>query len=389
MRITRIGSWVFDNNTNVVLDSGLDQELPGVGVELSALWQPRDLVIRLMFQRSSRNAALQAANEFLRDVAYAMTRYNPAVGTLPPSIVMNFDGVYTSYLANAIARVQSITSTSVGTAVMLELRGVLLYPPAGSTSQLTVSNVDSFATTVQTLGSDASTLRLITLSLLTPTATSIIDSLLLIESLAPSDTPQHRVVSPSSAASNFTAETMPSGHTRYRMASGTGGTINYTITVDAILARIPYTVWMCIQASAPCTATVSWTTLPTRIIPITTNRTWYPIAVHDWPFTHTISITLTNAGINTYVYPLMFVPFDVALCAYVRGANQYNRLFIRPFPLPALAVSNQPNASIFMARVPVTRHVIALTHGIAVTTLSTATTTYDVFHAPIAPVSFV
>lgn len=391
MQIASIGSWTFDGSTNIVV-GGLDLDLPGTGRRARQIWEPRPISFQLAFIRSSRSAVMNAVDQFVRDLVYEETRRG-FTGAIPGSISITFAGAENvSWLTDIEVTLREVRNVAQGLMVIIDVRGVLLHPPVLGGGTVTVTGVNSFASTIVQLSNDTIPLRQIDLEIVTPNTTSITDSLLVIESLpSTSSAPQTRVVSGSATIGSWIAQAMPSGHTRHLLSAGTSGSITYTITPGTTIDRVPYTVWMAVQtiSAATPTVTVAWPTLPSREVLVVDTQTLYPIALYDLNITTPITVQVTNAAAgNTYVYPLIFVPLDIAACVYVVGAGKYNTLHLRDpmrSQIGLITVTNSPTARIYGYKPIITRNVAMLLHCIPTVNLSTATSTYTVVHRQLSP----
>jgi len=81
MRIRKIGTLVFNADTNIIVDA-TNQDAPGVGFNANALFDPQPFTAEIAFRRATRQDALNAVNTLARELySYAQRRRDnlPAV----------------------------------------------------------------------------------------------------------------------------------------------------------------------------------------------------------------------------------------------------------------------------------------------------------------------
>jgi hypothetical protein len=59
MRVRQIGTFVFDADTNIVVDAN-NQDVPGIGFRVNDLYDPQPFSVEIAFRRSTRQQALDA-----------------------------------------------------------------------------------------------------------------------------------------------------------------------------------------------------------------------------------------------------------------------------------------------------------------------------------------
>ena len=384
MRITEIGPLAINATTGIEV-TALSHDHAGTGYDVWPFWRPRQLDLTLRITRPTRNEALGVVDQ-LATAIYSEEGKRDGNGSVRRGVVLECESrlgnVYT-WLAHADMRLLSIEQTTTGIGARVQVRGMLLHPPVtgfGQSPTIQITNMHAFTVTSAsyTLGEDG-TLYAGSLTLTTPNTASIRDSVVVIESRASStEVAQTRYIQPTSASSNCVAETLPSGGTRYRVQSGSSATVTYSVAGNA-LPSVPLMIYACVHVPTGVTGTmsVSWPSQPSIVHALTDTRTWYPIAVNDWgPRSHTITLTVSNVAINTYIFPLLAVPVDGAHLWYVQGATTYNNLQIllpERSPVGSFHVSNQRNAAVYGPAFPITRRWLSITHGLALVVMSTAT----------------
>ena len=86
MRVRQIGTFVFDANTNIVVDE-TNQDAPGIGFRANNLYDPQPFSVEIAFKRATRQQALNAVNALARELySYAQRR---RVATLVRSEIDN------------------------------------------------------------------------------------------------------------------------------------------------------------------------------------------------------------------------------------------------------------------------------------------------------------
>ena len=146
MRVRQIGSTVFDNNTNIVVNAtALDAV--GSGFRVNDLGGPQPFAVEVAFIRSTRQLALRALNTlaselYTRSQRRAGFRLNVAGGV--DVIVEDESGNATlrATLVNASVNLISVENTATGVIARARVSGTLLAPFAtSSTVSVTISSL--------------------------------------------------------------------------------------------------------------------------------------------------------------------------------------------------------------------------------------------------------
>ena len=382
MQITQIGPLSINQTTGIEI-TALSQDHAGTGYDVWPFWRPRRLDITLRITRPTRNDALAVVDQ-LATAIYGEELKRAFGSSLRRGIVVGCEsrlGALSAWLGNTELRMLSIDQTATGMSARVQVRGMILHPPIESTPQnpaIQMNNMHAFVVTPTsyTLGDDG-TLYAGSLTLTTPNTSSIRDSVVVIESrISSAEIAQTRYIQPTSASNNCVAETLPGGNTRYRVQSGTSATVTYLANM---LSPVPLMLYACVHVPTSVTGTmsVSWPGQSTVVSTVTDNRTWYPITIdHLSHRAHTITMQLSTIAANTYIFPLLAVPVDGAHMWYVSGAGKYDVLTLhipeRSYVASSL-VTNAPGAVIYGPPFPITRKWLSITHGLALTNMSTAT----------------
>jgi len=382
MQITQIGPLSINQTTGIEI-TALSHDHAGTGYDVWPFWRPRRIKFTLHIRRTTREAVLMEIDQLAAAIYSEETKRKPNA-SVRRGILMRCDTWSVStetWLGNVELHLLGIEQAANGISARVQVQGVMLHPPiSGMQITTTQNNMHSFTMAfINVSGWSNNGLYVHALEIATPNTTAIRDSVIVVESrAATSEVSQTRYLSPTAASNNCMAESMPGGATRYVVTSGTSATVTYDVTTDT-LADVPFTIYACVHVPTGMSGTLSvaWNGQPAIVNVLTDKRTWYPIGVHDLgDQIHTITVSVSNVAANTYIFPLLFVPVDGAHLWYVSGATQYNKLqllYPERYGARSLHVLNEPSAVIYGPVRCVTRRWFAMTHGIAVPDMSTAT----------------
>jgi hypothetical protein len=352
MRVRQIGSTVFDNNTNIVVNATALDAVGG-GFRADDLYGPQPFAVEVAFVRSTRQLALRALNTLaselhIRSQRRAGSRLNVVGGV--DVIVEDEAGNATlrATLTNASVTLISIENTASGVIARARVGGTLSGPFAATS--LAVQNVSSLK---------AYELRTVTLTTVDDFALAIhnVDTTIsnsaglrnafFVFEILESATATSRIYrkNPSSTSSNLVLENFDAGGTTLQRARFTASG-NGTITYNLNFAELPidtfnlfFEVYLPSAPSSDVLYTISWDGQPslTGIVDFTQTFIRAGMFVRTG-FSATVTVQITNAPANTYVSPLVFIPID--------GVFTYN--------------ATAPDLSLFYAYYPATETELAL-----------------------------
>jgi len=338
MNITRIGSFVFDNSTNIITDV-TSQELPGVGLRVQNVMRQTPISFRVAFIRSTKALVDGAVNQFVREM-YGESMFRPLAGFAAArrGVQIWFDAAQTisTLLLDAEVRTVSIENVSQGVMATLEIRGVLAYPPMSEAISVAISQLASFEIRDEILGVATNNELVHHNYVLGFSNHSNIRDLLFVVETRPNSTAAGSIttVNATSTSGNFFLSTWLSGtRKRYTLTSGTGGTVTYSV---GALPYRPMMLFANITAAASSGApyfNIAWTDQPAITEPIYENQTIYPIGVYTrGAFGATITIELFDVPVDTYVDPIVLIPLEGAYSFYARRAGGIQNLrIINPY----------------------------------------------------------
>jgi hypothetical protein len=325
MRVRQIGSTVFDNNTNIVVDAtALDAV--GSGFRVNDLYGPQPFVVEIAFIRSTRQLALRALNTlatelYIRSQRRAGSRLNVAGGV--DVIVEDESGNATlhSLLVDASVNLLTVETASNGVIARARVAGTLICPFVGSAVVLgTASSLKAYELRTVALSSTFNfALAAHNVEVFFSNNSGLRNTLFVFETLETA-TATSRIYrkSPTTVSSNITLESFNAGGTtildRARFVSGGNGTITYdinTIEVPIDVFNLFFEVYLPSVPSSDVFYTINWGGQPTITGLVDYSKTFIRTGVYVNPNTATtITLQITNAPANTYVSPLVFIPVD-------------------------------------------------------------------------------
>jgi len=352
MRVKRIGSIVFDNSTNIVVDAtALDAV--GSGFRVDDLSGPQPFSVELAFIRPTRQLALNAINTLTRDVYInAQRRIAPRLNVPGGAVVEVEDEAgnasLRSTLTNTSISLSSIEATATGVIARVRVNGTLLGPFAASSSvSQTIASLKAYELRTITLTNINDTSLAIHNVDTTISNSSGLRNALFVFETRESSTATSRMYrkSPSSVSSNLVLESFDAGDTtlqRARFTASGNGTITYSLVYSEVpidVFNLFFEVYLPSAPTSDVLYTISWAGQPaiTGIVDFSHSFIKAGIYVRAYSTT-TVTIQITNAPANTYVSPLIFIPSD--------GVFVYN--------------ANATNLSRFFANNPATENVLAL-----------------------------
>ena len=352
MRVWQIGSIVFDNTTNIVVNATALDAVGG-GFRVNDLDGPQPFAVEVAFIRSTRQLALRALNTlaselYTRSQRRAGFRLNVAGGV--DVIVEDESGNATlrATLVNASVNLISVENTATGVIARARVSGTLLAPFAtSSTVSETISSLKAYELRTVTLTNVSDfTLAIHNIETTITNSTGLRNALYAFETLE-SATATSRIYrkSPSSVSSNLVLENFNAGGPtlqRARFTASGNGTITYSISsveLSVDIFNLFFEVYLPSVPTSDVLYTISWDGQPAITGFVDFSRTFINTGVYVRPqSTTTITIQITNALANTYISPLVFIPTD--------GVVTYN--------------ATAPNLLTFFANYPATETTYAL-----------------------------
>jgi hypothetical protein len=322
MRVRQIGSTVFDNNTNIVVNATALDAVGG-GFRVDDLYGPQPFSIEIAFIRSTRQLALNALNSFSSDIYLRSRRrtfLNVAAGT--EVFIEDESGNVTlrSLLTNISVNLLSIETTNTGVVARVRVIGTLVGPFTATTfTGQSVSSLKPYE------------LRKITLTNITDSvlaahgfyasvsnSNGVRNALLVFETLENSvATSRIYRKNPTSVSSNLVLESFDAGDTtlqRARFNTSGNGTITYTIsayTLVPVVFNLFFEVYLPSAPTSDVFYTISWDQQPAITGIVDFARTFIKAGVYTLGSgPATVTIQITNAPANTYISPLVFIPLD-------------------------------------------------------------------------------
>jgi len=402
MRVRQIGTFVFDADTNIVVDAN-NQDVPGIGFRVNDLYDPQPFAAEIAFRRATREQALNAVNALARELhSYAQRRQFGFLAIAGGALVYVEDatGSASMYalLRNSSVTLLSVEATATGVIARVRVTGTLDNPFLGfPPTTTTLSSLLPYERRVVTL-SNLSDAYLYKSSLFYTVAnmTGLYNALLAVEELgSATGTSRIQAINPATVTSGITTNDWNAGWatlTRAQFTSATSGTITYTIPTS-----VPYDVYrLFIEIFCPTTPPtnarylVSWNGQPQIAETITGDRSWYTPALFARDGAPvSLSLKVQNVPTGTLVMPLILIPTDGVSVWNVITPPTFQRFQAlnsnRAFSLP---FDSNPTGTIYGAPGMITSRYIAVFNGVMATTITSASATLDFHSRRIEPASF-
>ena len=322
MRIRQIGTFVFDADTNIVVDAN-NQDVPGIGFRVNDLYDPQPFAVEIAFRRATRQQALNAVSTLARELhSYAQRRQNNylavAGGVLIVAEDANGGASLRSYLCDGSVTLLSVEATSTGVLARVRVTGTLVNPFTNYTAtQTPISSLLPYERRLITLaGTSDAYLYKNFINQVYYNMSGLYNALLAIEELeSATGTSRIQAINPASVSSGITTQSWNAGWatlTRANFSSATSGTITYTIpTSPRDIYRLFIEIYC--PTTPPSTARyiVSWDGQTQIAETITGERSWYTpalIALDTVSFPLTLEIQSVPTG--TLVMPIVLLPID-------------------------------------------------------------------------------
>jgi len=404
MRVRQIGTFVFDADTNIVVDAN-NQDVPGIGFRVNGLFDPQPFSVEIAFRRATRQQALDAVNTLARELhSYAQRRQDGRLAVAGGVLVVVEDAASSaslrSYLRDGSVTLLSVEAISTGVLARVRVTGTLINPFLDYTStQTTLTSLLPYERRVVTLSnlSDAYLYKSIFVFLTNNIMSGLYNALLAFEELeSATGTSRIQAINPATVTGGITTNDWNAGWatlTRAQFTSATSGTITYTIPTS-----VPHDVYrLFIEIFCPTTPStnarylVSWDEQPQIAETIVGDRSWYTPALFvrkDVVVTQ-ILLNIQNVPTNTLVMPLVLVPVDGVSVWNVIAQPTLDYFHIldlqsaafRPFRV-------DPSGTVYGAPGFISSRYIAVFNGVMSTTITSASATLIIRSRRIEPAAF-
>jgi hypothetical protein len=403
MRVRQIGTFVFDADTNIVVDAN-NQDAPGIGFRVNDLYDPQPFSVEIAFRRATREQALNAVSTLARELhSYAQRRQFGFLAIAGGALVWVEDatGSASMYalLRNSSVTLLSVEATATGVIARVRVAGTLDNPPLGFPgTTTTLSSLLPYERRVITLsGTSDAHLYKSSLFYSVSNMTGLYNALLAVEELeSATATSRIQAINPTNVSGGITTQNWNAGWatlTRATFSSATGGTITYTINPAAFpqdTYRLFIEIFCPTTPSASARYLVSWSGQPQIAETISGDRSWYTPALFVRSETSfPLTLDIQSVPVGTLVMPLVLIPTDgVSVWSAITPptlqsfqATDSNRAFSRPF-------DSNPTGTIYGAPGFVSSRYVAVFNGVMAPTITNATANLSLFSRRIEPASF-
>jgi len=404
MRVRQIGTFVFDADTNIVVDAN-NQDVPGIGFRVNDLYDPQPFSVEIAFRRATRQQALDAVNALARELhSYAQRRQNGRFAVAGGAVVWVEDATggatLRSYLRDGAVTLLSVEATATGIIARVRVTGTLINPFLNYTpTQNILTSLLPYERRAVALSNlnDAHLYKNVFSILTNNSMSGLYNALLAIEELeSATGTSRIQAINPATVTGGITTNDWNAGWatlTRAQFTSATNGTITYTIPTS-----VPHDVYrLFIEIFCPTTPPtnarylVSWDEQPQIAETIVGDRSWYTPAlfVRKDAVVTQILLNIQNVPTNTLVMPLVLVPTDGVsvwnviaqpTLAYFHVLDLQSATS-RPFRV-------DPSGTVYGAPGFISSRYIAVFNGVMSTTITSASTTLIIQSRRIEPASF-
>jgi hypothetical protein len=323
MRVRQIGSIVFDNSTNIVVDAtALDAV--GSGFRVDDLYGPQPFSVEIAFVRQTRQLVLEAVDLLVYDLyIHSQRRVFPNVvgGAVVWLEDKNGNPKLRSFLTRASVNLINIENSTKGVIARVRVTGTLisLFTESTSVSE-TFSSLKAYGLYTLPLSNiNQNTLAIHNFRVVINNNTGLRNALFVFAPLSNiNSTRRIYRKNPSSVSENLTLEsfTAEPGETlqRARFVTGGDGTITYNIN-ESYLARDTYNlffeVYLPFAPSSDVFYKIKWDGQQEITGFVDFSQTFINAGVYVRPNAATnVTIQIINAPVNTYISPLVFIPVD-------------------------------------------------------------------------------
>jgi len=321
MRIRRIGTLNFNADTNIIVDA-TNQDAPGIGFNVNALFDPQPFAAEIAFRRETRQQALNAVNAFARELhSYAQRRQIVALAGGAQVLIDDASGSATleARLRNAAVNLSSVETTATGVIARVRVTGTLVAPFLSTTSLLnSFSSLRPYERrNISLPGLSDEYLYKNGFFCSISNMPGLYNALFAVEERE-SATGGSRIqaINTTSTSSGITTETWNANWatlTRARFSSATSGTITYPIspTIPADVYRLFIEIFCPTTPSANARYLIGWEGQPQIAETITAGRSWYmPALITRDGAPITVTLQVQNVPSDTLVMPIVLIPTD-------------------------------------------------------------------------------
>jgi len=402
MRVRKIGTLVFDSNTNIIVDADA-QDAPGVGFHINRLDDPQPFAVEIAFKRATRQQALEAVNALARELfSYAQRRQNNhlAIAGGAPVFIEDAAGGVTllSYLRDSSVTLPGVETTATGVIARARVTGVLVSSFIDySYATTSISLLKPYERRLVTLNSTSDAhLYKNSLKHVFSSMSGLYNALLAIETLeSATATSRINVVNPTSVTYGITLESWNANWatlTRANFSSATNGTITYD--VPAGLPKDAYRLF--IEIFCPTTPAigavynVAWDGQPTVYETISGDRSWYtPALISTEGVSFSVTLNVEGVPNGTLVMPLVLIPLDGVYVwnAVTPPTLSFFRVIARQRAgaAPLLAF---PNGIVYGSPEFISGRYIAVFNGAMATNITSAAADLSIYSNRIEPAAF-
>jgi len=403
MRVRQIGTFVFDADTNIVVDAN-NQDAPGIGFRVNDLYDPQPFSVEIAFRRATREQALNAVNTLARELhSYAQRRQDNrlAIAGGAPVRAEDATGVASlrSFLRDGSVTLLSVETTATGVLARVRVTGTLTNPFLDYTfTQNVLTSLLPYERRVVALSglSDAYLYRHWLIYSVT-NMTGLYNALLAVEELeSATGTSRIQAINPATVTGGITTNDWNAGWatlTRAQFTSATNGTITYTVNP----AALPFDLYrLFIEIFCPTTPTtnarylVNWDGQPQIAETITGDRSWYTPALfarNEAPVS--LSLEVQNVPTGTLVMPLLFIPVDgVSVWSVITPPTllSFHTLDLQSARFRPFVTT--PPGTVYGAPGLIASRYIAVFNGVMAPTITSASATLEIRSRRIEPAAF-
>jgi len=403
MRVRQIGTFVFDADTNIVVDE-TNQDAPGIGFRANSLNDPQPFSIEIAFRRSTRQQALDAVSSLARELySNAQRRQDGRLAVAGGAEVWVEDATggatLRSYLRDGAVTLLSVETTATGVLARARVTGTLINPFLDYTfTQNILTSLLPYERRVVALSglSDAYLYRHWLMYSVT-NMTGLYNALLAVEELeSATGTSRIQAINPATVTGGITTNDWNAGWatlTRAQFTSATNGTITYTVNPAALpfdLYRLFIEIFCPSTPSANARYIVSWPGQLSIAETIVGDRSWYTPALfarNEAPVS--LSLEVQNVPTGTLVMPLLFIPVDgVSVWSAITPPTL---LSFRTLDLQSARFRpsvTAPPGTVYGAPGLISSRYIAVFNGVMAPTITSASATLDIRSRRIEPAAF-
>jgi len=401
MRVRQIGTFVFDADTNIVVDAN-NQDVPGIGFRVNDLYDPQPFAVEIAFRRATRQQALNAVSSLARELHnYAQRRQDGYLAIAGGALVRAEDATggatLRSYLRDSSVTLLSVEATATGVLARVRVTGTLVNPFTNYTAtQTPISSLLPYERRLITLaGTSDAYLYKNFINQAYYNMSGLYNALLAIEELeSATGTSRIRAINPASVSSGITTQSWNAGWatlTRANFSSATSGTITYTIPTSP---RDIYRLFIEIYCPTPPPSNarylVSWPGQPQIAETISGDRSWYtPTLIATESFSFPLTLEIQNVPTGTLVMPITLIPVDGVYIWNIitpPTLSSYRVITLQHTNTPALAAD--PPGTIYGPPGFISSRYVAVFNGSMSPSLSGAYSWLGIYACQIEPAAF-